>query len=1007
MTGLAAYHHPDGTARVLSRRPLVLTASGSGRLGYTSFWIAPLQALLTREASAGDLFLDAQTDFDFPDSGLLLVSGWRIAYVRDADGRLSLQAPLPESLPRGARLTLAVESDPADPWSFHAAGADTASGQFQIRIRGAGQASYFPASGYLEIPYAGGSDALQFACGFRGSLKDWSGMQAASFLSGEASEWSPGGVAPGTGAVRIRNGQKVVWRFLADSLEEGCLELWFRPEIPATLLSVSSGLHLLEVAAGTAGLSLLVDGVQQAQASAPEFNRWNFFALSWKNGQARPYLNGSWGASFALPAGLFSGLYDLSIESGCGWADEIRLFRRAIPASAVASHWNGGSGCGLDSDLLPAFRMDLMIEAAEGPEAFWRNCNLAWSSGSRQVFLPLEAARVDASAVFRTAVFPESVRYSRDCGFIVGKHRWPSALDPADAMPIEPARWDWDPAAIGLAKFTSGVAMMDDLRPEGIVRREHAIRLRLRRGFFFNGPERHYRPAEGGFRIVRYSSDGSEGLIHLDTPLRPQTPVYARFYRVDLSGAVRIDADFVHRPEFSGAEGVREMVVDRISGLLRLRGRFQPGQELLGRAPDQIDSGGLQIWMDLPVYPVWSVHSVQTEDGAPVPVSGFDRDNGRVRLLLPPESAGKDLLVSYEPALLVTFEPEGSPEAAEVEGLDLNPSASGLSAGYIVLMGRRPAARQIVLFCDKPRLRFDFSPSAQVPMTVFGPVYYGSDFAILMAQAFGSGGAETIPNLTLKFRALPGFQGRLRYEDPADPDASLEAVTNGEGVAWMLYTPPPVYGFYFHPSLASWTGSSLRLPMPADSQVYLPQFYEPSFGWKIKLYFVRNNHPYLGKVGANIAIGEVPWAEFGNIGTSQYRTNGFRELQSNQSGAAIRPVQLYDSAGRPALLGQGQVNPDFSGPVAEIEYDLPDASMDDLGAYFFSLIGLVGVWAEDPQTGVRSNTIYLQLDMAPDIVDQPDVAGYLFLDSPENGRINIHRLGGGPLPRFVIAVPKL
>jgi hypothetical protein len=60
----------------------------------------------------------------------------------------------------------------------------------------------------------------------------------------------------------------------------------------------------------------------------------------------------------------------------------------------------------------------------------------------------------------------------------------------------------------------------------------------------------------------------------------------------------------------------------------------------------------------------------------------------------------------------------------------------------------------------------------------------------------------------------------------------------------------------------------------------------------------------------------------------------------------------------------------------------------------------------DVDSGLLSNTIMLQLEPPPQIVDTPPVSGYLYLESatryPRSAASNVNRLGGAPLPRVAV-----
>jgi hypothetical protein len=278
-----------------------------------------------------------------------------------------------------------------------------------------------------------------------------------------------------------------------------------------------------------------------------------------------------------------------------------------------------------------------------------------------------------------------------------------------------------------------------------------------------------------------------------------------------------------------------------------------------------------------------------------------------------------------------------------------------------------------------------------------------------MASVTGETTQEVIPNVRL--RVIPGddFQGFINYQDPVT--ANVEVVTGGDGNASFVYTPAKTYGFYLD-ATASISGTVLTLPEP----VPLTQLWNADEQWLPTTYAVRNDHPYLGKVDANTAFGEIPWQTKGTPGTIGYRTNGMRQVLRNSVGSKVFPVQAYDAAAHPALVWDDDtakwiVNSDFSGTAVVLEYAdaIVDSEATNIGAYFISFVGRIQIQVQDIATGLISNTILLQLEPPPEIQDAPAVAGYLYLNLAEDikqGRLNANRLGGAPLPQFAITVPR-
>jgi hypothetical protein len=270
-----------------------------------------------------------------------------------------------------------------------------------------------------------------------------------------------------------------------------------------------------------------------------------------------------------------------------------------------------------------------------------------------------------------------------------------------------------------------------------------------------------------------------------------------------------------------------------------------------------------------------------------------------------------------------------------------------------------------------------------------------------MATVSGNTPQEFIPNVRL--RIVPGadFQGLVNYQDPlAKP---VEVVSGGDGNASFVYTPPKAYGFYLD-AAASIQGACIILPEP----ITLTQLWNADEKWLPTTYVVRDDHPYLGKVGANVSFGEVPWQTWNEPGSILYRTNGMRQVWRDDLKQEVYPVQAYDASGAAALIG-GLRNPLFSGSAVILEYAAPLPTASNIGAYFIAFIGRIQIQVEDTSTGLISNSILLQLETPPEIQDAPDVSGYLYLDRAEvikQGRLNANRLGGAPIPQFAFSAPR-
>lgn len=602
-------------------------------------------------------------------------------------------------------------------------------------------------------------------------------------------------------------------------------------------------------------------------------------------------------------------------------------------------------------------------------------------------------------------------------GFTFGKYRWRADQN---ANVLLPTNWSQDVKVIGSDKFLPGIGVNDDLKMNRLYRSNHSILPIVQAGDYFLGPNRYYMPSKDSrLEIFPVSPDG--GSYTLSATPDFGKPLFVGSYQTGPSGT--FDADVRYRSLGKGiassdggwdpTSSDYQFQLVRKTRTLTINKGFTAGDVFVSLFPQASDpdATSLTATFDLPAYPVWQVTGVylNSPDNG-VSDYSFDREKGQITVTVSPNDVGSRVVVRYLPAIAViygTADTEADPSDPLASGIgermldrtELNPAFSGLSSGFLYLLHRRQKATEITLSVDKPLIPIPATAASIVGLVAYGPVYYENDFALLTARVTGSSADQAIPGIELV--SVPGdsFQGFLNYQDPLQ--TPLRVTTGGDGVAPLIYTTGKNYGYYLDPAASVSNGN--RFTLPAD--VPLSQLWNVADGWYLKTYWVETDDPVLGKIGANTNFGEVPFTKSGTPGTVGYKTNGLRNLWIDSSGKAIIPTQVYDSAAKPAFSAAGAyigAQNGFNGNAHQIEYPVAFPTAAAIGAYFIGFVGRVLLQMRDVETGLLSNTIMLQLEPPPQIVDTPPVQGYLYLESAtaaKMGRLEVNRLGGAPLPQ--------
>jgi hypothetical protein len=622
-------------------------------------------------------------------------------------------------------------------------------------------------------------------------------------------------------------------------------------------------------------------------------------------------------------------------------------------------------------------------------------------------------------------ILPQSRAIDPTPGFQFGKYRWRDALE-TNAHMLVPSQWD--ASVSGVNKYVAGIGDNEDLAFSDITKNGISINPSIKGGFYFTGPQGYYLPVNPHLEFIPNASY-SPASFTLAKTRKPQTPIFVGQFQLDQYGYY--DASIQYRyigKSYSAAtlfdpnDPGLQFAFDPSSQTITLN-KLQPVQTVfLGAMP----AGG-QKQFDLPFHPVSLVSTVYADNPLSYTTS-FTVDYGLGTIDVTAPSAedwtGRPIFVTCHPAVAVLYDTVAKSETRPLD-LDLNPAHAGISDGYIHLMHRRWKPTAIQLFCDKPRISLPpsistaeliqdlfgsqlFGQGSRVISTpqnpAYGPVYYANDYALLMATAYGSSSTDVVPNVHLTVSPGSNFQGTLNYQDPTAETVDL--YTGGDGTASMIYSPGKGYGYYLDPSASL---SNVRKTVTLPETLPLALVWNSLDGFYCYIYLVRNDDEFLGKVGANAALGETAWATQGTPGTVGYKTNGRRVLIKTPLAVPVKPTDLLDENGVSYTAGG------FTGNVKQVLYadSLPTAS--NVGAYFIGVSGLSTLMVTAPEYGVSSNVITLELAHPVEIIDFspdgnpyiPQTSGYLIFDSSTSGRLNVNRLAGGPLPSIILNLPRV
>jgi hypothetical protein len=661
-----------------------------------------------------------------------------------------------------------------------------------------------------------------------------------------------------------------------------------------------------------------------------------------------------------------------------------------------------------------AVKIDVRITVAPGVDRefvdWWiETSNLFPTSNGGLVSVDPDAVMMTAKAIGqvsrREAGLPVSIKVlpkSREVlrtnpGFVVGEYRWRDE-NTRNATALVSSHWDMDPDEIGREKFIAGIGDASDLEAQDVEQNitSDSVFMRIKGGHYFTGSDGYYFPNNPVLQFVK--SDAANLTHTLDPKPASQKPIYVGTYKLDAQEFYDTEIQYEYvgtllNPDGSARTDLPEkyFTVDRVESTVTINTGMIGRVIYLGTL-----SGTPTDYFDLRVYPVDNVTRVFIDRGDgidPVVCTDyiFDRNEGTIvipsptgtGISIPGGVTGEAVFAEITPALAILYEAEPVTTTRLLDNLELNPAFSGLPSGHVYLQHRRIKPESLVLSCDKPRIEIPASQASVIGLVAYGPVLQKNDYALLSCTAYGSLPNEVVSNARLIVIVDSDFTGLINYKDPQIE--TIEVITGGDGSVNLIYLPKAHFGLYEPLSaLTVVSGPSRKLHLPEP--VSISQIRNDQDGWLVATYWVRDNNPIMGKVGADATLGEVAWQTEGTPGTADYHTNGMREpWRTAPVGDAplVRPTQALD------VNGHNYDHISFTGLVTDLIYASVPTDTGSTGAYFVSFLQRVSIKMQVKDSDIFSNTIMLQLETPEVILENP----WLVINDDIQGFLNQYRLG--------------
>jgi hypothetical protein len=137
-------------------------------------------------------------------------------------------------------------------------------------------------------------------------------------------------------------------------------------------------------------------------------------------------------------------------------------------------------------------------------------------------------------------------------------------------------------------------------------------------------------------------------------------------------------------------------------------------------------------------------------------------------------ATGSSIVVGYTTTLRIEYEEEDRSISVIAENADVNPTTQSTNQGFVCISHSALEAANIVLDIDK---------SIIPGTTTYGPIYAGSDYALLRATVT-SASNDPVPDVEVLFSMVPDTCGYL------DGGNESTSVTDSVGHAYSTYQPP-------------------------------------------------------------------------------------------------------------------------------------------------------------------------------------------------------------------------
>lgn len=590
-------------------------------------------------------------------------------------------------------------------------------------------------------------------------------------------------------------------------------------------------------------------------------------------------------------------------------------------------------------------------------------------------------------------------------GFIVGQYRWRDEST-SNATALVPTNWNIDPASLN-AQWVAGIGDQNDLAPVQLQQDGNSVRMDVHSGDYFTGINKYYLPANPvlefhGVSQAAANSDNQVVLQLSNTPL-PTTPIFVGMYSEDSQGFYETEIQYRYEATLTNPDGSARtdlpeyyFTMNRATNQITLNVP-QPTQIIyLGTV-----SGQPNDYFDLSLYPVDNIETIYVNEGANVPFLytntwTFNQEAGTVVVpSIPGALTGEPVFATCSPSVAVLYDVGNSTSTQEITSVDFNPAFSGITSGYFYLQQNRQKPTSLVLSCDKPIIPIPATQTTIIGLVAYGPVYFANDYALLTVTAYGANN-QPIPNATLDVIINPyEFTGSINYENPLTQTVTV--VTGGDGEANLIFIAEPGYGLYVPTTPASIPLAGLATTHIANDTIVLPvnvpisEIWTVSQGWQVTTYYVLNNDPLYGMVGAVPSLGELPFTTVGTPGEINYRTNGQLTAWTvgfTPGGPLVLPIDALD------VHGNSYTSSLFNGTVCQLVYStaVPQNPTFPIGSYFIVYTQWITIQMQLQNSDLLSNEILLQIQPPLLINDNP----WLIVNDQIQGILNQFRLGFVP-----------